>query len=377
MRIVAVEVQSTLIPVVRSHAMAIGTTRHQENVIVKVYTDDGTFGWGEAPHMVGHSQLGETPSTVRAILRDKLIPAVLGQSCLRHEALAVAMDRAVPGNGRAKGALMMAAYDLAGKLLGTPVYNLLGGKFRDAIPLSWSLPIIDISLAVDEGIKMVERGWKVLKIKLGREKAQDDAEMVLALRNSLGSAVHIRADANQAYDLKTAMRMVTSLEEGQVEFFEQPLHMNDLDGLSELVRQSPVPIMVDESATSVERLAEIACKKAADFVSIYIIGPGGIQNSKKMAVLAGAHRMRGYIGGALESVIGAAAGLHLAASSPSVDLGCELNGQFLLREDISVEPLTFNDGCLVVPDDPGLGIAVDEQKITKYRQGDVELFRVD
>ena len=121
--------------------------------------------------MVGHSQRGETPQTVRVVLRHKLIPAALGLDALSPEALTLALARAVPGNLRAKGALIMAAYDLAGRTLGTPVYNLLGGLVRDRVPLSWSLPIVDESAVLEEAGRMVERGWRILKVKIGRPDA--------------------------------------------------------------------------------------------------------------------------------------------------------------------------------------------------------------
>jgi muconate cycloisomerase len=372
MKITAVEIQSTRIPVVRAHQMAIGTTHFQENVIVKLIADDGTFGFGEAPHMVGHSQLGETPHTVRVVLRHKLVPAILGLNPFDQEGITVALNRAVPGNSRAKGALVMAAYDLAGKALNTPVYNLLGGKVRDAIPLSWSLPIVDVKTAVDEGVKMVERGWRILKIKAGRLSPDDDVEMVRALREAVGDDIRIRADANQAYDLKTAMRVVDRMAPYNLEFMEQPVHMNDLEGMADITRHSPVPIMADESAKSLASLAAIARHRAADYVSIYIIGPGGPAASKKMAAVVEAFGMRGYVGGALESVIGACAGLHLAASSPAIDLGCEMGGQYLLKDDVGKEQIVMKDGDYVVPTGPGLGIEIDEGKIAKYREGDVE-----
>jgi len=374
-KIVAVEVQSTRIPVVRAHQMAIGTTHFQENVVVKLIADDGTFGYGEAPHMVGHSQLGETPHTVRVVLRHKLIPAILAKDPMSQEGLGMALDRAVPGNRRAKGAIVMAAYDLAGKALNTPVYNLLGGKVRGSIPLSWSLPIVDIKTAVEEGVRMVERGWRILKVKVGRPNADEDVEMVRALREAVGDGISIRADANQAYDLKTALRVLRKMEPYRVDFMEQPVHRDDLEGMSEVARQSGIPIMADEAAKSPEDLAVIAQKRAADYVSIYVIGPGGLTASKKMAAIAEANRMRGYVGGALESVIGASAGLHLAASSPAIDLGCEMGGQYLLHDDFGKGPLPMKEGALVVPDGPGLGLDLDESKFAKYREGDVE--RVD
>jgi muconate cycloisomerase len=374
LKIVAAEVQSLRIPVIRPHPMAIGTTHFQENVVVKLLAENGEAGYGEAPHMVGHSQLGETPHTVRVILRHKLLPATLGQNPLNQEALALALDRAVPGNQRAKGALMMAAYDLAGRLLDTPVYNLLGGKVRDRVPLSWSLPIVDARVAIEEGLQMIERGLRILKIKVGRPDPDQDVAVVAAVRDAIGQDIRLRIDANQAYEAKTALRVLRGVEPYGIDFFEQPVHRDDLDGMATVTRHSPIPIMADESLKSPADLALVARKQAADYASIYIIGPGGPLHSKKMAAIAEAHRMRAYVGGALESIIGVAAGLHVAASSPAIDLGCELYAQFMLKEDVGRQPFTFEDGALLVPDGPGLGFQVDERVLERYRQGELERF---
>lgn len=377
MKIVEVEVQSTRIPVVRAHKMAIGTTTEQENVVVKLVGEDGTIGWGEAPHMVGHSQRGETPATVRVVLRHKLVAAAIGRDALSHEGMSQALARAVPGNLRAKGAIVMAAYDLAGKALGTPAYNLLGGMVRDRVPLSWSLPITELDAILDEGAKMVERGWRILKVKIGRDEPMEDAATVLALRAAVGDDVEIRADANQAYDVKTAIRVIRRMEEANVGFVEQPVHRDDIEGMAEVRSNVSVPIMADEGAETPEDVVALARHRAADSVSIYVIGPGGLDRSKRMASIAETVRMRAYVGGALESVIGASAGLHLAASCPAIDLGCEMSGQFLLADDFGTERLVMEDGALLVPQGPGLGVDIDEEKLQAYRDGDVERFAAD
>jgi len=134
-----------------------------------------------------------------------------------------------------------------------------------------------------------------------------------------------------------------------------------------------VPIMADEGANVAEDVVELARHRAADSISIYIIGPGGLNRSRKMAAVTEACGLRGYVGGALESVIGASAGLHLAAASPAIDLGCEMSGQFLLEDDFG-GPLEMVDGALVVPTGPGLGVEIDEEKLARYREGDVERF---
>lgn len=373
-RIAAVEVQSTRIATSRPHQMAIGTTNFQENVVVKLHADDGTVGYGEAPHMVGHSQKGETPATVRVVLRHKLVPAALGLSPFDQEALSLALDRAVPMNLRAKGALVMAAYDLAGKLLGTPVHNLLGGRVRERIPLSWSLPITDVDAVTEEAVRMVDRGWRILKVKIGRPEPIEDAAVVNAVRRAVGDEVEIRADANQAYDVKTAIRVIRRMEDAQIGFLEQPVRALDVDGMAEVRAAVGVPIMADEGANVAEDVIELAKRRAADSISIYVIGPGGLNRSRQMAAVCEACGLRGYVGGALESAIGASAGLHLAAASPAIDLGCEMSGQFLLTDDLGAEPIPMVDGALVVPTRPGLGVEVDEDKLARYREGDVERF---
>jgi muconate cycloisomerase len=357
--------------------MAIGTTSFQENVLVKLIAEDGTVGYGEAPHMVGHSQRGETPATVRVVLRHKLLPAVLGLDALEREAIGLALVRAVPANLRAKGAVVMAAWDLAGKALGVPAYTLLGGKVRDRVPLSWSLPMTDRDAVVTEAREMVERGWRILKVKIGREDPLEDAAMVNAVREAVGDDVDIRADANQAYDVKTALRVIRRMQEAEPGFVEQPVHRDDLEGMAEVRAAVDVPIMADEAAETPADVVAIAKHRAADSVSIYIIGPGGIDSSRLMAKIAETCHLRGYVGGALEGPVGAAAGLHLAAASPAIDLGCEVNGQYMLKEWVATARFAMEDGALCVPSGPGFGVELDEDKLARHREGDVERFQLE
>jgi muconate cycloisomerase len=220
---------------------------------------------------------------------------------------------------------------------------------------------------------MVRRGWRILKIKVGRPNPDEDVEMVRHVREAVGPDVSIRVDANQAYSVKAAIRVARRLERYDVTFFEQPVAWWDLDGLAEVSRATELPIMADESCTTVIDAMEIARRRAAQILSIYVCSPGGILNSKKVATIGAAAGIAGYVGGALESVIGAAAGLHFAASTPSVTYGCELGGQFLMQDDIAQVPLEFKDGALQVPPGPGLGVAIDEDKVRKYRVDEFSL----
>jgi len=366
MKITKAEVFLTKIPVTRAHKMAIGTTYHQECVFLKLHTDEGICGWGETPHMVRFSGYGETQQTVASALRDFLIPAVIGKDPTHIEEHQVALDKALPWNGRAKSSVNMALYDITGKALNTPVYNLLGGKCRDAMLLSWSIPIVGFDAGLKEAEEMMKKGIRVFKVKAGRENPMDDVEMVKRMRKTVGDEVSLRVDANQAYDVKTAIKVINAIEPYSVAFMEQPVYGPDVEGLAIVNQNVGVSIMADEAANSPRDVYEIIKYRAADVISVYVNPPGGLLNAKKMIAVAEVGRLSCYIGGALEGPIGTRACVHLACSSPSVVYGGEMGGRFMLVEDVGAEPMGFKDGCLIVPEGPGLGGDLDMGKVDKY-----------
>jgi len=154
---------------------------------------------------------------------------------------------------------------------------------------------------------------------------------------------------------------------------EQPVHESDLEGLAIVNQQVSVPIMADEAVNSPRDVYEIIRHRAADVISVYVNPPGGILNAKKMISVAEVGRLQCYIGGALEGPIGSRACVHLACSSPAVVFGGEMGGRFMLVEDLAREPMGFADGCLVLPESPGLGGELDMKKVEKY---ELERFEV-
>jgi muconate/chloromuconate cycloisomerase len=374
MKVTRAEVILTKVPTRRAHKMTIGTTTFQDGVFLKLSTDEGITGWGEAPHMVGTSFAGETQLSVALQLRERLLPAVLGKEPIDIEARQLDMDRVLPRNPRAKSAINIALHDIVGKSLGIPVSRLLGGVVRDRIPLSWSIGMMPFDEGAEEAQAMVAKGFGILKLKVGaREKPEDDIEMARRVRAAVGPNVRIRADANQGFDVPTAIRVTRGMEESGLESMEQPVGAADLEGMAEVRRAVTCYVMADEGANSPQDVYNVARLRAADLISIYINNGGGITAAKKMAIVAEAAGLRGYVGGALEGPIAARACLHFAASSPSVSFGCEMVGQFLLTEDLGSEAIAFEGGALVVPTGPGLGGELDESKAKKF---EIERFSV-
>lgn len=373
MKITNAEVLLTRVPTRRPHRMSFATTTQQECVYLRLHTDEGLVGLGEAPHMAGYSSAGETQLSVALQLRERLLPAIMGKDPLQIEQRQLDLERAVPWNPRAKSAVNIALYDLAGKALNTPVYNLLGGLVREQIPLSWSIPIIDIETAVAEAQEMVEMGFRILKMKTGHENPDEDIARFQAVRSAVGDEVRMRADANQAWDVPTAIRVIRALEPFGIEFMEQPTKASDLDGLAEVRSATNTYIMADESANSPLDVLNLARRRAVDLISIYINNPGGILNAKKMAIVAEPAGIGCYVGGALEGPIGARACLHFAASTPNLTWGCEMGGQFLLEADLGAETIVFENGALLVPHGPGLGGDLDLDRVADYKVDQFEV----
>jgi muconate/chloromuconate cycloisomerase len=374
MKLTNAEVFLTKVPTRRAHKMTIGTTTFQDGVFLRLSTDEGITGWGEAPHMVGTSFAGETQLSVALQLRERLLPAVLGKEAIDIEARQLDMDRVLPRNPRAKSAINIALHDIIGKMLGIPVSRLLGGVVRDRVPLSWSIGMMPFDEGAEEAKAMVAKGFGILKLKVGaREKPEDDIEMARRIRAAVGPNVRIRADANQGFDVPTAIRVTRGMQEAGLESMEQPVGATDLEGMAEVRRAVTCYVMADESANTPQDVYNVARLRAADLISIYINNGGGITAAKKMAIVAEAAGLRGYVGGALEGPIAARACLHFAASSPSVSFGCEMVGQFLLTEDLGTEAIPFEGGALVVPTGPGLGGELD---LDKARRFEIERFSV-
>jgi muconate cycloisomerase len=382
MKIAKIETIPTKLPTRRAHQWASLTTAIGVYVIVRLETDDGLIGWGEAPvlkdwggdHM---KYYGETPRTTAHVIGDILAPALSGHDPSRFEYLHGIMDRAVKGYPYSKAAVDMALYDVAGKALNAPAYKLLGGCYREKITVAHSLGLMEIDKAVEEALQAKGEGIKAIKLKGGVE-IKRDVELVRRMREALGSEIPICVDANQGYPtVKAAVRTVKAMEEYGIAYMEQPVE--GIDAMAEVARRVDTPIMADESAWTPQDVLEIVQKKAADIISIYTTKPGGLFKAKKVAAIAEAAGLQCNVNGSVETGIGNAANVHLAASTAAASLPCVIpvstpkgKGQnriagIYYQDDLIKEAFRFVDGAVVVSSKPGLGIEVDEEKLRRYR----------
>ena len=382
MKIAGCEVFLVAVPTRREHAWASKMeTPIGHHAIVRVDTDDGVSGWGEAPAIAtwGGAYMryyGETPETVKHIAETYLIPAVEGLDPLALGVIHSRMDKVVKGHPYAKAAVDVACHDIAGKALGVPVWKLLGGAHRDSVQVTHSLGIMDIDKCVTEAEQAVAEGVRTIKCKTGLDPDRD-VELVRLLRASLGDEVEIRVDANEGYrTVAQAVSTTRRQEEYGILLCEQPVA--GAEALAAVAARIDSPVMADESAWTMRDLLELHSLGAAQYFSCYVTKPGGLYRARQQGELAGALGLVCDIGGSIELGIGNAANLHLGAAlavaelpsvcpvtKPAGEAGPEIAGIYY-ADDVVTAPFRFEEGRVFCPEGPGLGIEVDAEKLRHY-----------
>lgn len=354
MRIVAAALSRAAIPFRRPFVISSGAMTHAVSVFVALRAEDGTVGYGETTCQTPYT--GATEEGLTAALEQWLLPAVIGLEATGVQAVHAAMDRALRGNDLAKAAIDIALFDLAGKLLGAPVSELLGGRVRESVPLGWSIGLGSREGMVAEAVTWAERGLAV-KVKIGGDPDEDLAT-VRAVRAAIGPDVALRVDANAAWPRATARSVLPRLEECDLQLIEQPVAAHDLAGMASLRAVLRTPILADESQHTPHDTLRLLETGAADAVNTKIVKPGGLWPSRQIAAIAQVGGLRAMVGSMPEMGLATAAGLHFAAACPIAVYPAELIGPLMLVADVLDEPLALRDGALEVPRGPGLGVTL-------------------
>lgn len=335
-------------------------------VLVRLLTDTGIEGLGEASALGGPTWSGESAESIQATVERYLKPVLLGQEATTVERLLRLMGTAVQDNLFAKAAVEMALLDAVGKFHGLPVYQLLGGLYRESVPLSWSLASGDIDEELDEAREMMSRGIGIFKLKVAALPPERDVERVLRIREALGPGVSLRIDANQGWDRSTAIRAIGRMAEAGLDFAEQPVPRWDMAGMSAIAGAVSVPLMADEGLCTPQDALALIRAEAAGVFGLKVTKMGGLLASKRVSHLAEAAGIPCYAGCMIETSLGTAAYLHLACSAPQVTLGCELFGPLLINGDIATQPTRYQGGHVLAPEGPGLGVELDEGLVREF-----------
>lgn len=357
------------LPIQRAHKFASQTMRHASHLIVRVRTAEGLEGIGEGTTPGGPWWGGESVETMKIVIDSYLAPALVGEHATRIGGVLEKMDRMVARNSFAKAAVEMACHDLLGKSLGVPVCDLLGGPVRESLPVLWTLAAGDVETDIAEVEEKLDAGLHArFKVKVGATDVDGELRRLARISEAVGERADLVVDPNGSWDELKAMRALPGLREIGVTLLEQPLPAWDLEGMARLRAMQLVPVMADECMHTVHDALAVVERRAAHVFSLKVLKSGGIVRTQKTAAVAEAAGLRCYGGTSLETSIGTAAGLHLFRCIPNLTEGCELFGPLLLADDVVEEPLEFRDFHVWPPKEPGLGVALDEDKIAHYRR---------
>lgn len=364
MKIKEIDIYAIRLPLIDPFIISYSTFEDMPSIIVKMTTEDGLVGYGEA--VADEHVTGETWESTYALLKHTLAPLLIGQNPMEFERIHEKMDKAVYQAPAAKAALDIACYDLVGKKLGVPVYQLLGGRYHEKFPITHVLSIGTPESMAEEAEKRMKEGYSSFKMKVGTE-VQADVLRIQAVRAKVGKDVAIRVDVNQGWknsaNTITAMRQ---LEQENLDWLEQPVVADDFNGMVEVKAKISTPLMMDEGLRGIRDMRELIEKKAAHKVNIKLMKCGGIYPAMKLAHMAEMAGIECQIGSMVESSIGSAAGFHVAFSKKAFT-SVELTGPIKFSKDVG--NLHYDVPFIKLNERPGLGIDVDEtilQELAEY-----------
>lgn len=341
--------------------IAPGASTESHNVVVKIVTDYGVVGWGESSP--SKRVTGETVETVVEVI-DKIAPKLIGMCPLRIEQNVELMDSIVEGKPAAKASLDMALHDILGKTARKPLFMLMGG-YRTEVLTDITIGIKSPEEMAKDAVKAVKKGFKALKVKVG-VNVDKDIERVRLIRGAVGENVQIRIDANQGWTPKQAIKILNKIEKFNIQFAEQPVPAENLKGLIEVKKKSPIPIMADESVHSPEDALRLIQAEAVDLINIKLMKSGGILKGRKIAAIAEAAGIPCMVGCMGESEIGIAAGAHLAAAVKNIQYA-DLDSDLLMKDKLVKKGGTKVKGSMrTFTKNHGLGIKeLNDKKLGK------------
>ena len=332
-------------------------------LIVTVTTADGAVGYGES--------VGLFHETAASFIEHELRELLLGHDCRRTEYLIHRVEHLIEWSTWAAypiAALDMALHDVKGKVLGLPVYELLGGRYRSEVAFSGLIHIHSVEEDAATAKSLVDRGFTHLKVKVGLDPT-DDMRRLERIREVCGPEVRIRIDPNMAWTPRTAVRLIEAMARFDLEYVEQPVPGWDIDGMAEVARSVSVPLCADESCQSPRDALRLAERQACEVFLVYLSEAGGLIRAREIIAIAQTAGIQCALGTWGEGGVGFAAGLHLASASRGLSLVSD-TAYGLLADDYIVEPFSLveGNGLVGVPSDPGLGVQPDPSKLDRYSQ---------
>ena len=335
-----------------------------ENLLVRVELVNGVVGWGEAP--AAPTMTGDTLGGLVAAVRDHLAPLLIGKDIWPKYDYRQMLRRSLVGNTGAHSAVEMALLDAACRATNNRLINIVSAKpARIEVRPMWLLGNGTVEHDIAEAKAKQAAGINFFKLKIGVKPIVEEIKAAHAIREALPDAT-LCADANCGLTLAAAKRYANATRDTDIAFIEQPLPPEDLGGLKALARATKTPIGMDESIHSPADI-EAVKRAGAKGLSLKLIKLGGFREAYAAGKLCKKLGLKINVAAKIaESSIGTAAAVHLACAVPNVDWGVSLTNMYLAA-DIVHRPIAIANGKVALPDGPGLGVAVDEAAVARFR----------
>jgi L-alanine-DL-glutamate epimerase-like enolase superfamily enzyme len=356
-----VELYKLSIPLIAPFITSLGTEEFAENVVVKIITREGIIGFGEcSPYMPIN---GESQDTC-FIVGQYFARALKGRNALDIEDCIKLMDKIIYGNSSIKSAFDLALYDIAAQHAGVPLYRFLGGENNKPVITDYTVSIGEAAKMASDALKIKEQGYPAIKVKLGKNGAED-VKRIKAIRAAVGHEIPVRIDANQGWKVNEAIETLKALGECNIQYCEEPIARWKFMKLKKVRRNSPIPIMADESCCDDHDAERLIALQACDMMNIKLGKSGGIFKALKMVKLAAAANMTVQVGAMLESRLGMTGFAHFALCSPVIEY-FDFDTALMFREDpVSGGIIYEKNGVVRVPEQVGLGATIDESWLTR------------
>jgi len=364
MNIACVEIFDVSMPLIGEYKTSYQTEAIQRSAVVRVTADDGCIGLGNVDPVAGYSE--ESIEETLQSLGARFAPLIVGMDPSNIHAILLQLDGAAPGFLDAKAALEMACVDLTARSLAIPVYTYLGGAVRDRILFNAWIGILPADAAAAEAAHWHALGFESAKVKVGGG-IEADRDRIRAIREAVGPSFKLRIDANAGYDADTSIRLSRMVEPFGLQLFEQPVPADDLAGMARVRREGAgIPIMADESVLDHASLIRLIQADAADIVKVKVMKQGGILRTHRMVATAEAAGIRCVLGHGFGLGVNTMAEIMVAAASANVIDGVECVGPLKTADDITTRKLDLSSGSLSLPEGPGLGVELDDQRLARY-----------
>ncbi len=355
MKILNIRTVEVNIPLITPFKTALRTVNSVNDILVCIETDEGE-GYGEAPPTAVIT--GDTKGSIKCAVEEFIAPCIIGMEITDLDSIdeiMKAVNASIVKNTSAKAAVDMALYDLCGKRNKQPLYRLLGGNKKE-IETDVTISVNPIDEMVRDSIRAVEDGFRILKVKVGKEGLKDVAR-IEAIRKAVGKDIKIRVDANQGWDRQQSIRIIKTMEDIglDIDLVEQPVKAHAFEDLYYITKNVNTKILADEAVFSPEDAERLIRYHAADYINIKLMKTGGINEALKICRMCEKGNVECMIGCMLESKISVSAAAHLAASQAVITMA-DLDGPCLCSEDPYEGGPVFDGPRIIMPEEYGIGI---------------------